>query len=464
MSQLSIDCLSEIFKYLEKDIIALHSCLLVNTVWCGVSVRILWSNVKNYNALTFNTLITCLPDKSKKMLYKKKIIPVSTSKQPIFNYPSYCRVLSIHHIYYRIKEISLLTNCNKERIIKQEIFKLFMKQIPSLKKLYFHLDIPETKFISYPGAKDCLKNLSKLNCISHNISETSYQKLAQICHNIQSIKIQFDGNFTSKELNGWRDLISVQKNLKHLRILSSKRKNTDLLPLLTLTNLHNTLINFFFMGFNISLSFIAKFTNLQELELSLRHEDYLDFEKLLITFSQLQILNLQSCPRYELLIKFLEINGKNLKEFYAGEMMGDCDNLLNLSIAKFCTNLRKLSIGFKNNELETLKLIFNSCQYLESIKIWYGDTFLSEKDALEASVNYSPKNIHELILYDLGNVQLKLLPKELESFFISWTNRIPQKSISFIIVSFIKPNDEIIEIFEKYIKLGVIKKFAVQDD
>ena len=64
---------------------------------------------------------------------------------------------------------------------------------------------------------------------------------------------------------------------------------------------------------------------------------------------------------------------------YLGEIKGDSDDSLNLAIAKFCTNLRKLSTGFKNDELETLKTVFNACQYLESIKIWCGDEFLSEK-------------------------------------------------------------------------------------
>src|SRR5256886_15524100 len=97
---------------------------------------------------------------------------------------------------------------------------------------------------------------------------------------------------------------------------------------------------------------------------------------------------------------------------------------INLAIAKFCTNLRKLSTGFKNDELETLKMVFNECQHLESIKIWCGGWyFLNEKDALETVAKYSHENIHELVLYYRN--QSKLLPEELESFFISWTNRIP---------------------------------------
>ena len=77
-------------------------------------------------------------------------------------------------------------------------------------------------------------------------------------------------------------------------------------------------------------------------------------------FPQLQILKIRyAYPRVGLLIKFLEINGRNLKELYLGDMVGDSDDSLNLAIAKFCTNLRKLSTGFKNDELETLKMIFN---------------------------------------------------------------------------------------------------------
>ena len=61
-----------------------------------------------------------------------------------------------------------------------------------------------------------------------------------------------------------------------------------------------------------------------------------------------------------LLLSFLKDNGKNLEVLYA-----DCkdDVKFGLDIIKFCPNLKKLFIGFGNNDLDTL--IFNSCQYLE---------------------------------------------------------------------------------------------------
>ena len=113
-------------------------------------------------------------------------------------------------------------------------------------------------------------------------------------------------------------------------------------------------------------------------------------------------------------------------------------------------------------------MVFNCCQYLESIKIWCGIEFLSEKEALEAFVKYSHENVSELILYHLSDVRFELLPEELESFFISWTNRVPQKPFSLMVIvnyknNSLNTNEENMEIIKKYTKLGVIKKYKVID-
>ena len=61
---------------------------------------------------------------------------------------------------------------------------------------------------------------------------------------------------------------------------------------------------------------------------------------------------------------------------------------------------------------------FNSCKYLESIKIWCGGEYLSEKEALEMFVKYSPKDIHVLMLCYKSYLRSELFPEELESFFL----------------------------------------------
>ena len=74
MSQLPTDCLNDIFEYLKDDIITLHSCLLVNRLWCKSSVKFLWRDTSNYNYRTYKTLISCLPNESKEILSKNGII------------------------------------------------------------------------------------------------------------------------------------------------------------------------------------------------------------------------------------------------------------------------------------------------------------------------------------------------------------------------------------------------------
>src|SRR5436190_20897038 len=101
MSQLPADCINEIFEHLEDDDATLYSCLLVNRLWCKISVRILWRDIRNYN-----TLIACLPNESKEILYNNEIIfSVLTSKPPIFNYASFCKILSVSNVKYNITNL-----------------------------------------------------------------------------------------------------------------------------------------------------------------------------------------------------------------------------------------------------------------------------------------------------------------------------------------------------------------------
>ena len=87
--------------------------------------------------------------------------------------------------------------------------------------------------------------------------------------------------------------------------------------------------------------------------------------------------------------EFLEINGKNLEEIYInGERR---DSALKFSIAKFCPNLKKLSIN--NGELDLLKTIFISCQQLESIKFCCNGEL---EKMFNIVAKYSPENFHEL--------------------------------------------------------------------
>src|ERR1044072_4010567 len=156
MSQLNDDCLNEILEHLENDKETLYSCLLVNRHWCKFFVRILWRNVWNYN-----TLIACLPDVSKKILYKNEIISTPNLKPPMFNYVAFCKVLSDIHVRRGIKRLLEDHNSSRSlsysvRIIAQELYKLFMNQGSLIILELLELHISNINFTIYPGVRDCL--------------------------------------------------------------------------------------------------------------------------------------------------------------------------------------------------------------------------------------------------------------------------------------------------------------------
>ena len=105
---------------------------------------------------------------------------------------SFCKVLSINEIYQIINEIlrsdksiPLQNFKDKNWLISKEILKMFMDQISSLKSLTCHssynVHIPDNiPFTSFPGARDCLTDLSELQCCSSIHSEFFYG-LSQIC-------------------------------------------------------------------------------------------------------------------------------------------------------------------------------------------------------------------------------------------------------------------------------------------
>src|SRR5581483_1587899 len=213
----------------------------------------------------------------------------------------------------------------------------------------------------------------------------------------------------------------------------------------------------------LSLSFISSFSNLQTIILL-----YLDncdsFKELqYVAFPKLQTLKIPYyCPNPMHVIKFLEVNGKNLEEFYINEN----NNVLNLSIAKLCPNLKKLFVIFNDGEIDILRDIFNSCQYLERVKIFCGESHLNEKEVLEVVVKSSPKNFYELKI--INNSDSILVPEDLESFFVSWQDRIPSKLFSLTTIKdgffrSLEMDENNMKIIKKYKNLGIIKKFETKD-
>ena len=97
MIEFPIDCFNDIVGFLDDDSNTFH------IYWCKFFVKIYWKHIRN-----LDTLIACLPNDSKEILYNNGI-SISTSKTPMFNYASFCKYLEVHNV---IKDIKLLENKN----------------------------------------------------------------------------------------------------------------------------------------------------------------------------------------------------------------------------------------------------------------------------------------------------------------------------------------------------------------
>jgi len=167
--QLSADCLSEIFEYLED--VDIHSCLLVNRFWCRVSVRFFWKSIKNYQ-----TLITRLPKESRDMFIKKKLrLGIDKLKipppPPLFDYETFVQELSLNGLHQLTKYVVFNNDEKNCLIIIQEVLKILLEQI-TLKTLTFDDYSPTSpcnKYFStlqlttYPKAMERFGNLLELN-------------------------------------------------------------------------------------------------------------------------------------------------------------------------------------------------------------------------------------------------------------------------------------------------------------
>src|SRR4051812_16010534 len=103
MAKLNANCFYFIFYELRTDRNFLYSCLLVNKKWGNIVVPILWK-VCPWNSLElyldigvsekdlFNTILSCLPSSSRRLLSDNNIELPSTIllKPTLFNYISFC--------------------------------------------------------------------------------------------------------------------------------------------------------------------------------------------------------------------------------------------------------------------------------------------------------------------------------------------------------------------------------------
>ena len=106
----------------------LNPCLLVNRIWCKLTVSILWNNPycltnKTKNKL-FNVILLHLSKESRENLKTQEIdLFIETHHQPLFDYINFWK-----HLDLDLLEDMIIRNIGKSKIsiVKNEIMKLFV--------------------------------------------------------------------------------------------------------------------------------------------------------------------------------------------------------------------------------------------------------------------------------------------------------------------------------------------------
>ncbi|CAG8478659.1 1431_t:CDS:2 [Diversispora eburnea] len=398
MASLLSDVLHQIFENYQNDFKSLHSCLLVDRLWCVILNSSITPPLFDYiefcKVLDFNIIGNIINEgyegfiinegftiNEEGFIVNEGIITTTTNVNEGFPFP----VNEVNEDgftineegYEEIKKVNQrIDEYYQLYLIRQEICKLFVNRCSKIKHLSITTIMPHP--LPYlPGSNLLFSHLTQLSCNPFN-DESIYFGIAQICFNIKNlIIINFD-----KDNIGLAKLIEVQNNLESLECQSNI--------------FHHNLLNFSFIGNSlitqknslkhlnvinnicIPPKIIYSLINLESLKYGIedsnvdeRITDEYSYPLFSAKFPKLQHLTINSCPSFRTASNLISQTNGQLRKIYIGYSNYDFDyagTLIN-SIANNCPLLESLSICYFKNYRELRKLL-NSCKYLQYIKKW----------------------------------------------------------------------------------------------
>ncbi|CAG8736634.1 15821_t:CDS:1, partial [Cetraspora pellucida] len=243
--RLYTDCLVKIFSFLRDDHSSLHSCALVNHLWCQNAIPLLWEdpldskkldgrNEKHKRYSLVNTYISGLPQVSHKVLKSEKIMLPPISRPPTFEYASYLRKLDLKYFFVAIQS---WTECYDKRtkmtftggqivLIIQELLRNLFLLSPRILVLRVNVDKIGAIIVdilqNVPETRKCLTSLKEFTYFAeHPTMEILFSQIAQLTGNIERFNLSIYGH-TEQLIN----MIKAQRLFKELII--NNRTNSPL--------------------------------------------------------------------------------------------------------------------------------------------------------------------------------------------------------------------------------------------
>ncbi|CAB5182278.1 unnamed protein product [Rhizophagus irregularis] len=141
------ELINEIIEYFHDDFKTLHSCILVNRLWCRLAIPLLWKDpfsilTENYNFIEI--YLHYLKDDDEKKLNEYIIRNDLFSSNTLFNYPSFIQHLDTCKINYAINKWITTFETSKTETPNSGYFiqntkKLLLSQTPNFTKLIHRL-------------------------------------------------------------------------------------------------------------------------------------------------------------------------------------------------------------------------------------------------------------------------------------------------------------------------------------
>ncbi|RIA85855.1 hypothetical protein C1645_830176 [Glomus cerebriforme] len=337
MLMLNENILYLIFKEFQDYDPSLHSCLLVNKIWCETIIPILWKNpwksfIIGKEVSLLNVIISHLSDESKDNLRNKGMI--ITNQRPLFNYINFCKHLNL-------KEIERLINFKFDDdsdilILKNEIFKLLVNSNTK----FTHLCIPHQfdQLHLILEAKHCFSELEFFSCNDDKV----LIELSEICKPIKELELIIKiVNYNNEMRTSPPFLQILRARLVPVRTLISLIKNTS--GYLTEIKIDNLSYNDEMKSKRIIQVIYQNCPTLKYLKLFIQSNNFSELKNLLINCQYLDVLYIHND------------NG------WGVEYINNWDFLFEILTKYSPTSLFKFKFGYENiPKLEQLKLFFDN--------------------------------------------------------------------------------------------------------